>query len=108
MSRKALMVVAALMAIATVARADCTPAPPWRQTTSRGHPNAEISACLKEKAYDARNVAVPIQSKAAGIIAQCEVDVDRYEGRAPFGWDEQWVSQQASAAVVANQSCSGR
>ena len=111
MKLKALTLAAAIVGSAVFAHASCAPPPPWRQVTARGHPDAEISACLKNKAYDARDVEVPMQSKVAGVIAQCEVDVDRYEG-APFGgansWNEQWVSQQAEAAIVAYRSCEGR
>ena len=109
MKPRLLIVTVAVAGVATLAHAACDPPPPWQDVTARGQPTVEISACLKNKAYEARNVAVPAQSKRAGIIAQCEVEVDRYEGGAPFGgakgWDEQWVARQAMAAVAAYQSC---
>lgn len=112
MKPRLLIVAVAVTGVATLAHADCDPPPSWQNAATRGHPTAEISACLKNKAYDARNVAVPAQSKSAGIIAQCEVEVDRYEGGAPFGgakgWNEPWVAQQAMAAVAAYQSCAAR
>ena len=78
----------------------------------------ELAACLKDKAYDARSVAAPVQSKMAGIIAQCEVDVDRFEGGMPFGGAtgsedqraaaERLVEEEAAAAVLAYQPCAAR
>ncbi len=43
--------------------------------------DAKFGACLAQKAYDARSVDVPIDSKAPGLIAQCDVEIDRAEGR---------------------------
>ena len=58
---------------------------------------------------------VPLASKTAGIIAQCEVEVDRFEGTMVFGGGtgseeeraavEQRAQQEARAAVVAYQGC---
>ena len=97
----------------------CAPPPPWLQPGAKpGQPDAELAACLKDKAYDARSVAVPLQSKMAGIIAQCEVEVDHFEGAMPFGGGtgseeqrdavERQVEQQATAAILAYQPCAGR
>ena len=99
--------------------AGCAAPPPWQQPGAKpGQPNAEMAACLKDKAYDARGLAVPQDSKVAGIIAQCEVDVDRFEVDMPFGGAtgsdeeraarERSVTQQATAAVLAYQSCTSR
>jgi len=93
----------------------CAP-PPWAQAFPRpGQPDAELAACLKDKAYQARTVNVPLDSKAAGLIAQCEVEVDRFEGTMTFGGGtgsaeeraaiEQRAQQQARAAVAAYQAC---
>jgi hypothetical protein len=109
MRPRLLIVAAALTLIAPVAQAGCAPPPPWRQVAPRGRPAGEMRACLRDKAYDARNVAVPVQSKAAGITAQCEVEVDHVEGGMPFGGSngqaEQAVAQEANAAVLEYQSC---
>jgi len=96
----------------------CAPPPPWLPPGARpGHPDAEFAACLKDKAYEARSVAVPVESKAPGIIAQCQVEVDRFEGSTSFGdtgSDEERdaadrrAMRQATAAVLAYQSCAGR
>jgi hypothetical protein len=77
-----------------------------------------MEACLKDRAYRARSVEVPVGSKVAGIIAQCEVEVDRFEGSMIFGGatgsedqvrsTEGRVTQQATAAATAYQACSGR
>jgi hypothetical protein len=74
---------------------------------------------LKDKAYEARSVTVPVESKAAGIIAQCQIEVDRFEGGTSFG-DEtgsdssgtrptgrRQAMRQATAAVLAYQPCAG-
>jgi hypothetical protein len=94
---------------------DCRAPPPW---AAPGQPNAEMAACLRDKAYDARSVNVPASSKVAGIIAQCEVEIDRAEPGMPFGGAtgsdderaarERQVTQWASAAVAAYQPCANR
>ena len=104
---------------ATAQDGACTPAPVWRQLIANpGRPDAELSACLSDKAYQARAIQVPLQSKVAGVIAQCEVEVDQFEGRMVFGGGtgseeeraavEQRASQEATAAVAAYQGCGGR
>jgi hypothetical protein len=96
----------------------CAAPPAWRQPGAKpGQPDAELAACLKEKAWGARAVRVPVASKTAGLIAQCEVDVDQFEGRMVFGCAggsqeereaaEQQVQQQAAAAIEATQGCGG-
>jgi hypothetical protein len=101
------------------AQGDACAAPPaWRQPgATPGHPDAELAACLRDKAYQARGVRVPLQSKVAGLIAQCEVEVDQFEGSMVFGSaagsedqraaEEQRVEQQAGAAIDAYQGCGG-
>jgi hypothetical protein len=97
----------------------CAPPPAWPQPGAKpGGPDTELAACLKDRAYQARGVGVPVASKTAGVIAQCEVEVDRSEGRMAFGGaagsDEerkvagQHVQQQAAAAVGAYQGCEDR
>jgi hypothetical protein len=99
--------------------AACAPPPPWPQAGARpGQPDAELAACLSDRAYRARDVAVPLASKTAGVIAQCEVEVDRFEGAMIFGGatgsDEQVeaterrAEQLATAAVLAYQPCADR
>jgi hypothetical protein len=79
---------------------------------------ARIGGVPEGQAYQARSAAVPVESKVAGIIAQCEVDVDRFEGSMIFGGAtgsdeqrraaEQWEMRQATAAVGAYQTCESR
>ena len=95
--------------------AACSPPTPWPQTDAvRGHPDAEFAACLDDRAYKARDVHVPVAAAANGIIAQCDVEVDRLEGAmvAPGDSDRQSVQrdalQQATAAVVRYRQCVGR
>ena len=94
----------------------CAPPPAWLAPGAKpGRPNAEMAACLKDKAYDALSVSVPLNSKVAGIIAQCEVEVDRFEPGMPFGGatgtDEEREARdreetrEATAAVLAYRSC---
>ncbi len=45
-----------------------------------GQPDAEFAQCLKDQACAARAISVPDDAKAAGLIAQCRVEVDRFEG----------------------------
>ncbi len=99
--------------------AACSPPALWPGAGARpGQPELELAACLRDRAYQARSVAVPVASKVAGIIAQCEVDVDRFEGSMIFGGatgsdeqrraTEQWEMRQATAVVVAYQTCASR
>jgi hypothetical protein len=99
--------------------AACSPPAPWPGAGARpGQPELELAACLRDRAYQARSVAVPVEAKVAGIIAQCEVGVDRFEGSMIFGGAtgsdeqrraaEQWEMRQATAAVGAYQTCESR
>jgi len=94
----------------------CAAPPSWRQPGARpGQPDAELASCLKDKAFQARDVRAPLASKTAGVIAQCEVEVDQFEGAMVFGGAtgsqedraaaEQRAQQEARAAVVAYQGC---
>jgi hypothetical protein len=94
----------------------CAPPPAWRQPGARpGEPDQELAACLKDKAWQARAVNVPLASKTAGVIAQCEVEVDQFEGTMVFGGGtgsqeeraavEQRAEQEARDAVIAYQGC---
>jgi len=94
----------------------CTPPPAWRLTIAKpGLPDLELAACLKDKAYQARAVRVPAKAKTAGLIAQCEVEVDQLEGSMVLGGGsgseqarealEQRAQQEATAAVAAYQAC---
>jgi hypothetical protein len=93
--------------------APCAPPPVWREADAKpGQPQAELAACLKDQAYEVRTLAVPVESAAAGIVAQCEIRVDRLEGRvgaaaSDADADRQAV-QQATAAVTQYRQCAGR
>jgi hypothetical protein len=97
----------------------CAAPPPWRQVYLKpGQPDAELWGCLNDAAWEARAVSAPLDSKAAGLIAECEVDVDRFEGNTVFGsaagadedraTAEQRAQQLARAAIAEYQSCGGR
>ena len=115
-----LVLVALSAAIGCRPAADlCAAPPPWRQVYLKpGQPDAELWGCLNDAAWEARAVSVPLDSKAAGLIAQCEVDVDRFEGNMVFGSAtgsdedrgtvEQRAQQLARAAIAEYQGCAGR
>ena len=97
----------------------CTPPPPWRQVYPKpGQPDAERWGCLNDTAWEPRAVSAPLDSRAAGLIAECEVDVDRFEGNMVFGsamgseedraTAEQRAQQLARAAIAEYQGCGGR
>ena len=95
----------------------CAAPPAWQQAGAKGHPETEFPACLLDKAYDARNVHVPVEAAANGIIAQCSVEVDRIEGGMvspgesgsdqKMQADEQQDMQEATAAVTQYRHCVG-
>lgn len=96
----------------------CAAPTPWREADAKpGQPQAELAACLRDQAYQTRNLAIPLNSVANGIIAQCEVGVDRFEGAivtsnamAPEDErqaDEQAVMQQATADITQYRQCVG-
>jgi hypothetical protein len=61
----------------------CAPPRPWSEATARhGRPEAEVGTCLMARAWETRNLKVPVQSAVAGIVAQCEVRVVFFEGPA--------------------------
>ncbi len=97
----------------------CAAPPPWRQVYQKpGQPDAELWGCMNDAAWQARAVNVPLDSKVAGLIAQCEVEVDRFEGNMGFGGatgsdadraaTEERAQQLARAAIAEYQSCGGR
>jgi hypothetical protein len=93
--------------------APCAPPPAWREADAKpGQPQAELAACLSDQAYQIRSLPVPVASAAAGIVAQCEIRVDRLEGRvgaaAPDGDADRMAVQQATADVTRYRQCVGR
>jgi hypothetical protein len=97
----------------------CVAPPPWSASAARpGHPDQEIAACLRSEAYKARTLHIPVDNVSNGIVASCEVEIDRIEGR--FVFDdatapksqrqavEQSVMRQATAAVTQYRSCAAR
>ena len=97
----------------------CAAPPPWQQVYPKpGQPDAELWGCLNDAAWEARAANAPLDAKAAGLIASCEVDVDRFEGNMVFGSAtgsdedraaaEQRAQQLARAAIAEYQSCGGR
>lgn len=93
--------------------APCAPPRHWQEANAKpGQPQAELAACLKDQGYDTRNLAVPVESVAAGIVAQCEIRIDRFEGRtgaaAPDAAADRAAVAQATAAVTQYRQCVGR
>jgi hypothetical protein len=97
----------------------CAQPPPWRQVYPKpGQPDAELWGCLNDAAWDMRAANVPLDSKVAGLIAECQVDVDKFEGNRMFGSAtdadedraaaEQRAQQLARAAVAEYQACRQR
>jgi hypothetical protein len=89
----------------------CAPPPPWRESASRpGRPEAEFAACIRDQGYETRNLDVPSESAAYGIIAQCHVRVVFFEGRNPAALPatDQEDLRQAMAAVTHYRRCTGR
>ena len=95
---------------------NCAAPADWRATYAKpGQPQAELAACLKLQAYKIRKLNIPLSSAASGIIAMCEVDVDRFEGAivtdnamAPDAQRqaaEEETMQQATAAVTQYKTC---
>ncbi len=93
--------------------ATCAQPTPWREAASKpGQPQSELTACLRDQAYDTRDLAVPVESAAQGIVAQCEIRVDRFEGRdgaaAPDQAADREAVAQARAFVARYRQCVGR
>ena len=94
----------------------CAPPRPWREAdTKPGRPALELAACLRDQAYETRNLSVSVESTAYGIVAQCQVRVDHFEGViAEHGSDQERQSadreavRQATAAVRRYRQCAGR
>jgi hypothetical protein len=89
----------------------CAPPPPWNPAGAKpGQPDQEFATCLRDQAYETRNLAIPINSVAQGIIAQCQIRVDRFEGRMA---DENAAAERdadrpATAAVIESRRCIGQ
>ena len=104
---------ACLLAGCHPATADpCAPPPVWLEANVKpGQPQAEVTACLKAQAYEVRSLTVPVESAAAGIVAQCEIRVDRLEGHvgasAPDADADRAVTAQATADVTQYRQCAG-
>jgi hypothetical protein len=104
---------------AAAAQDRCAAPPVWSAPEARrGRPNQELSACLHSEAYKIRDLKIPLSSAANGIVAICEVEIDRIEGAFVFD-DATWprerrlaverdVMGQATAAVTQYRACAGR
>jgi hypothetical protein len=90
----------------------CGPPAAWPGPDAKsGQPERELAACLQQQAYETRNLAIPLEAAAAGISAQCEIRVDRFEGGPIPSRDastEQAIAVQATAAVIQYRQCGGR
>jgi hypothetical protein len=97
----------------------CAPPGPWLEPGAKpGRPEIEFAACLREQAYDTRSLPVPVEAAATGIVAQCHIRVDRFEG-ATIAASETGSKQerqaadrealrQATAAINQYRQCVGR
>jgi hypothetical protein len=90
----------------------CAPPPPWQEATAKpGQPQVELAACLKAQAYDTRSLSIPLEPNAQGIVAQCEVRIDRLEGHvgaaAPDADADRAAQAQARADVTQYRQCVG-
>jgi hypothetical protein len=105
--------------VGTAMAESCAQPPPWSEATARhGRPEAEVAICLRDHAWDVRDLKVPVNSAVAGIVAQCEVRVVFFEG--PRGSPYQYKMQQrvddndrnalaqALADVTWARRCAGR
>jgi hypothetical protein len=97
----------------------CAPPRPWSEANARhGQPEAEVAACLKARAWETRNLNVPIRSAVAGVVAQCEVRVVFFEGPAgsasrtraqqQVDANDREALDQALADVTWSRRCAGR
>jgi hypothetical protein len=96
----------------------CTPPGPWFEPGAKpGRPEMEFAACLMDQAYETRRLSVPVEAAAYGIIAQCHVRVDRFEGvtiaaSEPGAQEERQAAddaavRQATAAITQYRRCVG-
>jgi outer membrane murein-binding lipoprotein Lpp len=91
----------------------CSAPPPWQEANAKpGQPQAELAACLKAQAYDTRSMSIPLEPNAQGIVAQCEIRVDRLAGHvgaaAPDAAADQAALAQARADVTQYRQCPAR
>jgi hypothetical protein len=108
--------VAALVATAAchpaaAAQDSCAQPPDWPAPGAKaGQPDVELGACLKAQAWKIRGLTIPTQSAVAGIIAQCEIQVDQMEGGPPADQSarEPPANQIATAAVGQYRQCPAR
>ena len=114
----AIALLAAAMAETTHGQAaeSCAAPPVWSAADAKpGRPNQELSACLRSEAYKARDLHIPMVSMTNGIVAICEVEIDRIEhamvfDNATMSDDqrraiEQDVMRRATAAATQYRSC---
>ena len=90
----------------------CDAPKPWSESDAApGHPTEELAACLWDQAYQNRSLNIPLSSATNGIVAQCEVRVDRFEGVTAPTFDpatEQQTMQMATVDVTHYRRCVGR
>jgi hypothetical protein len=97
----------------------CAPPRPWLEPGAKpGRPEIEFAACLREQAYATRDLSIPVEPVANGIIAQCHVRVDRFEGVTIAASEtgsaqerqaaDREALRQATAAIDEYRQCAGR
>lgn len=104
----AALIVMAACHPATAAQDPCSQPPDWPTPSAKaGPPDAELAACLKAQAWKIRGLTVPTQSAVAGIIAQCEIQVDQMESGPPADQSvrEPAANQIATDAVAQYRQC---
>ena len=96
---------------ATAAQSACAAPPAWPEPGAKpGQPDRELAACLQAQAYEIRNLSIPVVSAVGGLIAQCEIRVDQFEGsmQADSSAREAAAQQEAAAAVAQYRQCVGK
>lgn len=96
---------------ATAAQDPCAQPPDWPMPGAKaGQPDAELAACLKAQAWKIRGLTIPTRSAVAGIIAQCEIQVDQMEGGPPADQSlrEPAANQVATDAVSQYRQCAAK
>ena len=108
-----------LFGAAAAQNGGCAPPTPWGEANARhGRPEAEVGACLKARAWETRNLNVPIRSAVAGIVAQCEVQVvfasgdagsaSRTRAQQLVGVYDRGAQGRALVDVTWSRRCAGR
>jgi hypothetical protein len=97
----------------------CDAPPLWPgDGAAPGDRAAEYAACVKDRAYQARTLDIPLAAAVQGVIAQCQVKVDFFEHQTPdpaeSGSDDErhtaelTATRVATVAVTHYRTCAGK